>query len=148
VEDKKTEYQKRQRKKRDRMVEQKKKLEVKQLKRRLKKAKKGERKIILEKLERIENRKRKVEEETFDIMVKTLNNAQKNQKRRMEERRQEREVRDELVERGLMEDEIKMNSKKYRLDGDELQNYLISKEERGTNSKPRRCPRTSDKWGG
>ena len=36
-------------------------------------------------------------------------------------------VRQQLVKNGLIEDKIHMNSKKYRMDGSELQDFIISK---------------------
>lgn len=126
IEDEEDFFKKRQKKKRDRQLEQKKKLEIKQLRRRLKKAKGGERKVITEKLERIESKRLKIEEASFDVMVKTIANRQKAQRRKIEEKEEEGRVRDELVERGLMDDKIHMNAKKYRMDGPELQTFFIS----------------------
>jgi hypothetical protein len=127
VQDETDEFKKRQKKKREKMIEQRKKLELKKLKRRLKKAKKNEKKIIQEKIERIEKRQKQVQEDNFEIIVNTLANKRKARERELKAKKEEEEVRRELVRKGELEDQIYINSRRYRMDGDELQDLVISK---------------------
>lgn len=118
---------------------------MKKLKRRLKKVKRGEKKNIEEKIARIENKKSKFEEENFEIIVNTLANKRRAKKRLNQQKKEEEMVRQQLVKEGLIEDKIHMNSKKYRMDGDELQDYIISKLLNFYNKKVKKYQKISDK---
>lgn len=109
------------------MVEQRKKLELKKLRKRLKKAKGGEKKNIEEKIQRIESRKEEVEEQNFEIIVNTLANKRRAQEKLKKKRREEEQVRQEMVRKGLIEDRVYLNSRKYKVDGHELQDFCLSK---------------------
>ena len=128
VVDKEKEFKLRQKKKREKMVERKKKRELKRLRKRLKIARGGEKKNIEEAIHRIETRKKKVEEDNFEIIVNTLANKRKAQQREVQRKKEEEQVRQELVKRGQLEDKIYMNTRKHRVDDDELQDFCLSKE--------------------
>ena len=120
-------FENRLKKKKQKILEQKKRVELKKLRRRLKKAKGVEKRLIEEKLERMETRQKKIEEETFDAIVNTIKNKQRTQEREKKERDEKEKMRQELVQKGLIEDKIHMNSKKYRMDAPELQNFHIGR---------------------
>ena len=107
-----------------RAKEQKKKLKLKKLAKRIKKVENKQKPILRKQLEDLSQRNKRKEEQHFDVIFNTITNSQKTRKREMSKRLKEREIKKRLVESGVLEGKNRMCSK-HKLDARELMDLPI-----------------------
>lgn len=117
-------YEKNHKKKVLRAKEQKKKLKLKKLAKRIKKVSNKQKPILQKQLDDLSQKNKKKEEDRFEILLNTIHNKNKNLKKERKKKMTDQKLNDKLVKEGVIPGKVRMCSK-HRLDAHELTDLPI-----------------------